>query len=212
VLPNIRVAAPCTADWNAMSRTDAADPEGRIRACGDCNKRVYNLSAMTRDEAEALIIRTEGKLCVRYFQRKDGTILLKDCSIGIKQRRRMRIVAAGTALLAATGAYTSQAAIRAQFQASDTLHAALVATDEPREDFVMGEMALPAEPPPPDTAIPVDDEPQAFMGQAIVVVPPAPVPAPTDTPPVPTPHTHTVAPRIEWPAPALPTDADDPKR
>jgi len=27
---------------------------------------------MTRDEAQALIIEKEGKLCVRYFQRTDG--------------------------------------------------------------------------------------------------------------------------------------------
>ncbi len=99
VLDNIKVAAPCSADWNKMSGDD------RARACGDCNKHVYNLSGMTRDEAEALIVEKEGKLCVRYFQRTDGTILLKDCSIGIKRRRRTRILAGAAVLLAATGAY-----------------------------------------------------------------------------------------------------------
>ncbi len=91
VLDNIRVASPCSASWAAMSGDD------RVRACADCKKNVYNLSEMTRDEAEALIIAHEGRLCVRYFQRADGTILLKDCMIGVRRRRRRRIVAAGIA-------------------------------------------------------------------------------------------------------------------
>ena len=32
----------------------------RVRACGSCDKHVYNLSAMTRDEAQALIIERNG--------------------------------------------------------------------------------------------------------------------------------------------------------
>jgi hypothetical protein len=91
VLDNIRVAAPCTARWSAMTGDD------RVRACGDCKKTVYNLSEMTRDEAEALIVEHEGRLCVRYYQRADGTILLKDCAVGVKRRRRRRVIAAGVA-------------------------------------------------------------------------------------------------------------------
>jgi hypothetical protein len=75
----------------------------RSRMCGSCNKNVYNLSSMTREEAEALILEKEGKLCVRYFQRKDGTILLKDCTVGTAQRRKRRIIAAGAATLLAGG-------------------------------------------------------------------------------------------------------------
>jgi hypothetical protein len=92
VLDNIRVAAPCSARWDAMIGDD------RARACGDCKKTVYNLSAMTRDEAETLIRDKEGRLCVRYFQRADGTIMLKDCIVGVKRRRRRRIVAAASLL------------------------------------------------------------------------------------------------------------------
>jgi hypothetical protein len=97
VLDNIRVATPCSADWNKMTGDD------RVRACADCTKNVYNLSDMTRDEAQALIVEKEGKLCIRYFQRSDGTILLKDCVIGIQRKRRRRIVAAGAAALLAGG-------------------------------------------------------------------------------------------------------------
>jgi hypothetical protein len=98
VLDNIRVATPCSADWAKMTGDE------RVRACGDCKKSVYNLSNMTRDEAQALIIEKEGKLCVRYFQRTDGTILLKDCVIGVKRKRRRRLFAVGAAALLAGGA------------------------------------------------------------------------------------------------------------
>ncbi|HVV84397.1 MAG TPA: hypothetical protein VHE35_15120 [Kofleriaceae bacterium] len=98
VLDNIRIASPCTAAWSAMVGDE------RVRHCGACDKDVFNLSAMTRDEAEALIVEKAGKLCARYFQRADGTILLADCAVGVKRRRRRRLVAAGTAaLLAASG-------------------------------------------------------------------------------------------------------------
>jgi len=98
VLDNIRIATPCSAEWAKMTGDE------RVRACGDCKKNVYNLSDMTRDEAQALIIEKEGKLCVRYFQRTDGTILLKDCVIGIKRKRRRRLFAVGAAALLAGGA------------------------------------------------------------------------------------------------------------
>jgi hypothetical protein len=95
VLDNIRVATPCSADWSRMTGDE------RVRACADCNKRVYNLSNMTRDEAQGLIVEKEGKLCVRYFQRHDGTILLKDCSIGVGRKRKRTAIAVGAAALLA---------------------------------------------------------------------------------------------------------------
>jgi hypothetical protein len=97
VLDNLRVATPCTADWSQMTGDD------RTRHCGDCQKSVYNLSRMTREEAEALVIKNNGDLCVRYYQRHDGTILLADCTIGAGRRRRRRLVTAAT-LLAGTAA------------------------------------------------------------------------------------------------------------
>jgi hypothetical protein len=84
------------------------DTGERVRHCGSCKKNVYNLSSMTREEAETLLLAKEGRLCVRYFQRTDGTILLKDCTIGVKRRRRRRIFAAGVAAtLAGAGGATA---------------------------------------------------------------------------------------------------------
>ncbi|HEX7842714.1 MAG TPA: hypothetical protein VF469_34815 [Kofleriaceae bacterium] len=94
----IRVASPCTADWNRMTGDD------RVRRCGECQKDVYNLSGMTRDEAEALLIERNGDVCVRYFQRRDDPILLADCAVGARRRTRRRWIAAGAVALAAAGA------------------------------------------------------------------------------------------------------------
>jgi hypothetical protein len=128
VLDNIRVAAPCSADWNAMTGDD------RARHCGDCKKNVYNLSGMTREEAEALLIEKNGDVCVRYYQRHDGTILLADCVVGQKRRRRRRWVAAGAATLLAGGA--AGVAVRAH------------QTEASRPEVVVGQMRQIREIPP----------------------------------------------------------------
>lgn len=54
----------------------------RRRFCGDCKLNVYNLSDMTRQEAENLLLTSEGRLCVRFFRRADGTVLTKNCPVG----------------------------------------------------------------------------------------------------------------------------------
>jgi hypothetical protein len=61
----------------------------RSRFCGECKLNVYNLSGMSQREAENLLLNSEGRLCVRFYKRADGTILTKDCPVGwqaIKQR------------------------------------------------------------------------------------------------------------------------------
>jgi hypothetical protein len=63
----------------------------RARFCGQCEMNVYNLSAMSTLEAESLIARTEGRLCVRYYRRKDGSIITQDCPVGL---RRLKVRAA----------------------------------------------------------------------------------------------------------------------
>jgi hypothetical protein len=101
ILDNIRVATPCRARWSEMTGDE------RVRDCGACNKTVYNLSGMTRDEAEALIVEKNGDLCARYFQRADGTILTTDCPVGAGTRRKKIAIAAGIAALAAGAAAAS---------------------------------------------------------------------------------------------------------
>ncbi len=81
-LKHAKVASPCSADWEGMIG------DARRRFCGQCELNVYNLSEMSRREAEDLINRTEGRLCVRFYRRADGTVLTKDCPIGLRAIRR----------------------------------------------------------------------------------------------------------------------------
>jgi hypothetical protein len=94
LLNNLRVASPCSADWNQMCGDD------RIRHCSQCNLNVYNLSAMSTREAEVLVSQREGRMCVRFYRRKDGTILTQNCPVGWKIALRRVSRRAGIALSA----------------------------------------------------------------------------------------------------------------
>ncbi len=92
-LNNIKIASPCSADWNAMYGDE------RKKFCGECNLNVYNLSGMTKDEAETLLLESEGRLCVRFFRRADGTVLTQDCPVGWAKVKR-NLSRAATAIFA----------------------------------------------------------------------------------------------------------------
>ena len=81
-LDNIKIASPCSADWDSMLG------DNRKRYCGECRLNVYNLSGMSRAEAENLLMRSEGRVCVRYFRRADGTVLTEDCPVGWKAAKQ----------------------------------------------------------------------------------------------------------------------------
>ena len=81
-LRNVKVASPCPADWDRMIGDE------RARFCGQCELNVYNLSAMSTLEAESLIARTEGRLCIRYYRRKDGSIITQDCPVGLRRLKQ----------------------------------------------------------------------------------------------------------------------------
>ncbi|MCA1640611.1 MAG: hypothetical protein LC785_01235 [Acidobacteria bacterium] len=82
-LDRVRIAAPCEADWDEM-RGDK-----RVRFCHRCSLNVYNLSEMTSKEAERLVMRWEGaRLCVRFYCRKDGTMLTRSCPVGLRALKR----------------------------------------------------------------------------------------------------------------------------
>jgi hypothetical protein len=88
-LESLKIASPCTVSWEAMSGGR------RIRHCGLCKLNVYNLSGMTRADAEELVRGMEGRVCVRLFRRKDGTVLTADCPVGFKAvRQKLKALAA----------------------------------------------------------------------------------------------------------------------
>ena len=90
-LEMISIASPCKASWDGMKGDEHA------RFCGQCSQHVYNISELTQDQAEALIEEHEGKMCVRYFQRFDGTIMTKDCPVGWAAFKRRTLLIGGAA-------------------------------------------------------------------------------------------------------------------
>jgi hypothetical protein len=72
-LDEVRVASPCDASWDAMNGDD------RVRHCAGCDKDVYNISGMSRDDAEALLVAKGVDVCIRLYRRADGTLITRDC-------------------------------------------------------------------------------------------------------------------------------------
>jgi hypothetical protein len=79
VLDRVQIPKPCFADWERMVGTE------QIRFCTECNKHVYNLSGMTRGEAEGLIASApRGRLCARLTRDANGTTVTADAPPGIQ--------------------------------------------------------------------------------------------------------------------------------
>jgi hypothetical protein len=93
-LHNVNVPSPCTADWNSMTGNE------QVRFCEHCHLQVHNLSQMTRSEAQRLILRSNGRLCVRYYRDTKGQPRV------LPIRQRLRRIGRRTSQLAA-GAFTA---------------------------------------------------------------------------------------------------------
>jgi hypothetical protein len=141
-LDHVAIAAPCSVNWDSMVGDE------RVRFCGQCSLNVYNLSAMSRSDAERLIAQVEGRLCVRYYRRADGTILTKNCPVGLRalKRRLSRIAGASVSaalsfcagILAATG-------LRERSPLPVATQGAVIKVNEklPERDLMMGTYAAP---------------------------------------------------------------------
>jgi hypothetical protein len=160
-LEGVRVAAPCKADWEKMVGDE------RVRYCNQCSLHVYNLSGMTKREAEGLVANSEGRLCVRYYRRADGSILTSNCPTGLRAIRQRVSRIAGAALSAALGFF---AGIGLDFGARPA---------PPPTFHTMGAMTLPAGSgyvaPPPVMGEPIMGDvaaPEQEMGTTAVQVRP----------------------------------------
>ena len=91
----LHIASPCSVGWETMSG------DARKRFCNLCKLNVYNFSEMTAKEVNELIVKSEGRICGRLYKRADGTILTKDCPVGLRayQRRVSRIAGASLATI-----------------------------------------------------------------------------------------------------------------
>lgn len=156
-LSHVQVAAPCKADWDQMIGSE------QMRFCGQCNLNVYNLSGMTRDEAESLIARNEGRLCVRFYRRADGSIITRDCPVGLRAIRdrvsywTKALTAAALTFLATVGFYRvvpgtglftphmTMGAMRSPVHQVELIQGG-IALPEPIRPFEMGKMVVKSPP------------------------------------------------------------------
>lgn len=76
-LDSISIATPCDVPWSSMRGDD------RARFCDRCSLTVYNLGAFTRAEAIEFIGCREGRTCVNFVRRLDGTVMTRDCRRGV---------------------------------------------------------------------------------------------------------------------------------
>jgi hypothetical protein len=91
-LDTVQVAKPCPASWDEMKG------DKKVRFCAHCRLNVFNLSAMDVEEAANLIAAQDGRLCVRFYRRRDGTILTQDCPVGVAAwKKRLSMVWSSTA-------------------------------------------------------------------------------------------------------------------
>jgi len=81
-LETLKVASPCSFSWGDM------DGDERRRLCHQCGLHVYDLSALSRADAENLIAETEGRRCIRFYRRTDGTVITRDCPVGWRAMKR----------------------------------------------------------------------------------------------------------------------------
>jgi hypothetical protein len=163
----LTIASPCTVSWDSMSGDE------RCRFCSMCRKNVYNLSSMTGPEAQALIRERQGNICVRFYQRTDGTVLTEDCPVGlaaIRKKVRDAFARATTAALALFGATAG-----VNFLRTDSRVASVPVTNAAPIQVKPTSVVV-APPAPPAPPIPMMGDPVVGGGAAIVPHRPEPMP------------------------------------
>lgn len=139
----LRVASPCPEKWESMQGDE------RVRHCDKCRLNVFNLSGMSRTEVDALLGAAEGRVCGRFFQRRDGTVMTKDCPVGL---RRVRLKVGGALVAAVTMAAFAVGLFSKNEAVEGALKSKLVAVeDELRENSVVGPLIEWLDPAPPRT-------------------------------------------------------------
>jgi hypothetical protein len=142
LLDRISIASPCSADWNAMQGDD------RKRYCSQCKLHVHNLSGMTADESiDLLRAAGQGRLCVRLFRRADGTVLTRDCPVGLRQKLRAgwaRAVAMLAALWAGAVSCVKQPATGADAQVPVVVPEPVKMGEMQIREVEMGDVAPPS--------------------------------------------------------------------
>jgi hypothetical protein len=71
----------------------------RVRKCAACQQNVYRFGNLDPFEVRELLIQNEGKPCVKFYDRGDGSVLVKDCPRGRVRRWNVRFVAVSAAAI-----------------------------------------------------------------------------------------------------------------
>lgn len=105
LLDRIQIKEPCNSDWDSMIGND------QVRFCEHCALSVHDLSQMTRKRARRVVAKSNGRLCVRYHRRPDGSLVTKMPQKLFHISRRASRIAAGafSATLSLSGAITATA-------------------------------------------------------------------------------------------------------
>jgi hypothetical protein len=118
-----------------------------VRFCGKCQLNVYNLSGMSRRDAERVVGAREGRVCVRFYRRPDGTVMTRDCGAkaALVARRLARLLFAAacvfvlgvvTGSMAGVGSWLTQ--VRWPWSRTPVVHPLMGEVAE------MGDVAVPA--------------------------------------------------------------------
>ncbi len=106
-LEQIKIAEPCHKSWDAMTG------DAQKRFCDSCSKHVYDLSTMTREDAEALVNRGES-VCIRMQRDAGGSVKTKPMVMNTRDTkadrfppRWMRAAASVAAMLGITSLFQS---------------------------------------------------------------------------------------------------------
>lgn len=89
LLDRIQIKKPCDSDWDSMIGND------QVRFCEHCALTVHDLSQMTRKRARRLVAKSNGRLCVRYQRRPDGSLVTRMPQKLFRISRRASRIAAG---------------------------------------------------------------------------------------------------------------------
>jgi hypothetical protein len=156
LLDLVEIPIPCEVPWDGMPGDE------QVRHCGQCKQNVYNVSMLTRAEANQLM---RQRACLRIYRRPDNTVITSDCRARLRAaRRKGLLIFAGTLLI------VLWAQICAQFVGLMGLRRMLGG----RGEYTMGEpMPVPGQIAPPPV-----EPPHELMG------------APTAGMPVPPRHHH----------------------
>lgn len=92
----LHISEPCPQSWNGMQGDSAQ------RFCGECQKHVHAISALSEDEAAELIASApRGTLCIRVEHDSEGRVFFRDSAAPSKRSLPLLKMAMTASLLAA---------------------------------------------------------------------------------------------------------------